>query len=309
MADVIVAIPTFRRPKGLSRLLDALAQLDTGHRVEVLVADNDADGLQGFDHCERLRAMNYRWPLHSIVVPERGIAQARNALVEYALAKSGASFVAMLDDDEWPGTHWLDAFLFVQRQTSADALHGAVLREFETEPGPWALQCQGIAPLRDRTGPVDMIHGTSNVMFTRECLERLTAPWFDPAFALTGGEDKEFFTRLRRSGARFAWADEAIVFAHVPASRSSLRWALQRAYRVGNSDMRVVLKHERNTRALALEGAKIAGAMLLAPLQIAFHALTPHARTADLCRLWRAAGKVAALFGAHYNEYATVHGG
>jgi hypothetical protein len=73
--------------------------------------------------------------------------------------------------------------------------------------------------------------------------------------------------------------------------------------------MRVRLKHERSARLFAVEGAKIAGAMMLSPFQFAIHAAAPGARTADLCRLWRAAGKIAAIFGSHYHEYATVHGG
>ncbi|HEY5047799.1 MAG TPA: glycosyltransferase family A protein [Rhizomicrobium sp.] len=308
MTDVLVAIPTFRRPKGLARLLAALEALETHCRIEVLVADNDCDKSEGSRLCTDLRARGYRWPLHSIIVAERGIAQARNALVGHALAESRASFVAMLDDDEWPEAHWLDAFLRVQQQTGADALHGAVMRIFEAEPGPWAAHCQGIAPMHNPTGPIDMIHGTANVFLRRDCLFRLGSPWFDPAFALTGGEDKEFFTRLRRQGARFAWADEAIAFAHVPASRSNLLWALKRAYRVGNSDMRVFLKHEGNASALASEGLRIAGAMLLSPVGLALHAASPGERTADLCRLWRAAGKIAAVCGGRHNEYATIHG-
>ncbi|MGD0191194.1 MAG: glycosyltransferase [Rhizomicrobium sp.] len=309
MADVLVAIPSYRRPQGLARLLSALEKLDTKLQVEILVADNDADGCEGIGLCNDLRAANYRWPLHSVIAAERGIAQARNALVRYALNHSDAPLIAMLDDDEWPDRHWIDAFVDVQKQTRADALHGAVLREFDVEPGAWAARCQGVAPLRHMSGPVEMIHGTSNVLFTRACLQRLPFPVFDPEFALTGGEDKDFFTRLHRSGARFAWADEAIAFAHVPESRSNLRWALQRAYRVGNSDMRVLLKHERTSAVLLVEGAKIAGAIMVSPAQIVIHALAPASRTAALCRLWRAAGKIAAICGEHYNEYATVHGG
>lgn len=308
MPDVLVAVPTFRRPNSLSRLLDALASLSTTARVEILVADNDGAGGAGLEVCEQRRAQGYRWPLHAIAVGARGIAQARNALVEYALTKSESAFVAMLDDDEWPDARWLDAFLHVQRQTGAEALHGAVLRVFDTKPAAWASSCQGMAPLRARTGPVDMIHGTANVLLSRSCLLRLERPWFDPAFALTGGEDKEFFTRLRRLGVRFAWADEAVVHAHVPASRSTLGWALQRAYRVGNSDMRVFLKHEVKTSAFLGEYAKIVGALILFPLHFTLHAASPAKRTSDLCRLWRAAGKAAALWGRHYNEYAIVHG-
>jgi succinoglycan biosynthesis protein ExoM len=309
MPEILVAAATYRRPKGLARLLAALEKIDTDAKLEIVVADNDAERCEGLATCRSVLANGYRWPLHAVVARERGIAQARNALVSYAINCTQADFVAMLDDDEWPTPGWLSAFLRVQRETQADALHGAVLREFDAPPGDWAAHCQGIGPLRGRTGPVAMIHGTANVLLTRRCLLELERPWFDPEFALTGGEDKEFFTRLKRKGARFAWADEAIAFAHVPASRANLGWALSRAYRVGNSDMRVFLKHERRLGPLSLEMAKIVGAFFFSPAQFALSAPWPAWRTAALCRLWRSAGKFAAVAGTHFNEYATIHGG
>ncbi len=198
----------------------------------------------------------------AIVVSERGIAQARNALVEHVLAHSRAEFIAMLDDDEWPSPDWLEAFLRAQRETGADALRGTILREFETVPGAWAAKLQGIAPVRARSGPIPMIDGAGNVMIARRCFEGLTKPFFDPAFALTGGEDRDFFTRLRQAGRRFAWADEAVCTEFVPASRANLGWALNRAYRIGNSDMRVFLKYTPAWfESACAEGAKIAGAI------------------------------------------------
>src|SRR6201991_2748514 len=240
MVDVVVAVPTFRRPQSLRRLLDALARLDTRANVTVVVADNDAARHEGFDVCAALTG--YRWPLDFFLAPERGIAQVRNALVARALAHA-PDFVAMLDDDEWPEAHWLDAFLKVQAETGADALHGDILRDFETAPSRWAARLDGIAPLLGRTGHVAMIEGSGNILVSRACFEGLAKPCFDPAFALSGGEDRDFFERLRRQGRRFAWAKEAVVHAFVPASRANLGWALKRAYRVGNSDMRVFLKH------------------------------------------------------------------
>ena len=81
MTDVVVAVPSFRRPQGLERLLTALEKLQTSARVLVLVADNDVDGREAFAVCERLRTRGYRWPLDCVVAQERGIAQARNALI------------------------------------------------------------------------------------------------------------------------------------------------------------------------------------------------------------------------------------
>ena len=309
MSNVVVAIPAFRRPKGLAKLLDALARLETSANVSVVVADNDADGLAGFALCREVIAKGYRWPLAAIVAKDRGIAQCRNALVEHILAHSNADFVAMLDDDEWPDAHWLDSFLSVQRETNADALHGAVLREFEVEPETSALECHGIAPLRHATGAIQEIDSTSNVLVRLSCFEAMPKPCFDPAFALSGGEDRDFFERLRRSGARFAWADEAIVHAWVPASRASVGWALKRAYRTGNSDMRVFLKHWDNRAEFARELLKIAGVATLYPFVLLASSPFVRSRARALCKLCRAAGKLAALMGHRYDEYATIHGG
>ncbi|MGQ0741130.1 MAG: glycosyltransferase [Alphaproteobacteria bacterium] len=308
MASVVVAVPTFRRRRGLERLLSALAQLETREDVLVLVADNDAEKHEGLNLCQKLREAGYRWPLEVIMVPARGIAQARNALVGRALAYPHVQYVAMLDDDEWPHPQWLDAFLRVQRDTGAQALHGTVISVFESAAPAWAPRCKGLAHLRKPTGRVPMIEGTSNVLFMRACLESMSGPWFDPLFALTGGEDKDFFVYLRERGCRFAWADEAVAYAYVPASRTNWRWVLQRAYRTGNSDMRVFLKHPQRAAAFAGELVKMFGALLLAPILLAMLAVMPNRRADIMCKLVRAAGKFAAFCGRDYKEYAVTHG-
>jgi GT2 family glycosyltransferase len=308
MPEVTVCIPSFRRPKGLAKLLEALGALETVAAVNVVVADNDSQGHEASDLCEAVRSKGYRWPLDCIVVKERGIAQARNALVERALSVHKGDFIAMLDDDEWPSPQWLDEFIRVQKQTGADALHGAVLRDFETAPAVAAMNCADMRPWRNRTGALAMIESTSNIFLRRACLEQMLTPWFDPRFALTGGEDRDFFTRLRASGAKFAWADEAVIHAHVPASRATLGWALRRAYRVGNSDMRVFLKYRPKLGARGRELAKIAGVFVLSPMMLVISAPIPARRGSALAKLCRAAGKTAALFGRHYNEYAVTHG-
>ena len=130
MPEIVVAVPTFRRPRSLARLLAALENIETEANLIVGVADNDAERRQGYDLCLAIREKGYRWPLDPLITAERGIAQARNALVERALSYQGAGFVAMLDDDEWPSPQWLDRFLRVQQQTGADALQGSILYEF-----------------------------------------------------------------------------------------------------------------------------------------------------------------------------------
>ena len=91
-------------------------------------------------------------------------------------------------------------------------------------------------------------------------------------------------------------------------SRANLAWALKRAYSIGNSDMRVLLKHRPGVATRTREALKIAGALLLSlPLAVILTA-SPNRRLAPLTKIFRAAGKLAAMAGRHYNEYALVHG-
>jgi GT2 family glycosyltransferase len=297
---VVIAIPTYKRPKCLARLLEAVAKLESDAEISVLVADNDAQAHQGFDLCGQL-APTYRWPLRAVIEKNRGITQARNRLVAEALAGE-AQFVAMIDDDEWPEPQWLNAFLKTQRATEADVLQGSIL--FVSD----GFRLKPVPDIRHPTGPVGMLDGAGNLLIRRRVLEETQAPWFDPDFALTGGEDRDFFMRLKFRGYRFAWADEARAFGEVAEIRQDLGWVLRRAYSNGNSDMRVLIKHGPGFSLIVREGAKIAGALLLSLPMALTLAFSPNHRRAPLIKFCRAAGKLTAMVGARYNEYAVVHG-
>lgn len=307
MPEIVVAVPTFRRPKGLKRLLEALAKLETSAEVVVVVADNDGERHQGFDLCVGMREAGYRWPLDQVIAPERGIAQVRNVLVERALCHKRAAFVAMIDDDEWPAPQWLDRFLAVQQETGADALQGSILFE-QRFNASWAAGFDGVSSIQKPTGPVAMLEGAGNILLTRACLESLTRPWFDPAFGFSGGEDRDFFERLKQAGHRFAWADEALAFTIVPEMRITLKWVLQRAYRIGNAEMRIFLKYRPRFFARAKEYAKIALVLLLSPFLLVILAPVPNRAADVLRRLFRNAGKFMALLGRQHSEYAVTHG-
>src|ERR1700761_7114945 len=191
MSDtVVICIPTFRRPRMLARLLDAIARLKTQARISVLVADNDAETHAGFDLCQAL--IDYRWPLIAVIAQKRGIAQARNTLIEHAL-KTDARFIAMIDDDEWPQDDWIDQFLKTARATGADVLQGSILFGY-------GEAADGHGDIRRPTGVIAMLQGAGNILIRRDALQDIETPWFDPAFALSGGEDRDFFVRLERAG-------------------------------------------------------------------------------------------------------------
>jgi GT2 family glycosyltransferase len=294
MRDAVICIPTFKRPQSLARLLAAIAALETRADIAVLVADNDAQTHAGFNLANAM-APGFRFPLRAVIAHKRGIAQVRNTLIAEAL-KDETRFVAMIDDDEWPDTNWIDGFLRVAEQTGAGVLQGSILFNHPAQ-----------ADIVRASGPTDMLQGAGNLLIARTVLDAMTQPWFDPAFALGGGEDHDFFVRLRAAGVPLAWADTARCFGEVPETRAKLSWMLARAYSIGNSDMWVVLKHRPGWKSRLAELAKIAAALLLAVPAALLLAATPR-RVRPLEKLFRAFGKLAAMCGARHQEYAVIHG-
>lgn len=308
MTKVVIGITTCRRPTMLERALRSLETLDTDAEIEVLVADNDAEKHEGMTVVDRLQSSGYRFKLMSIMVREAGIPFARNAIVEHAFADPDVDFLAFMDDDQWVEPQWLKALLAMQQATHADVVAASVIPEFVVQPPQWVIGCNIYDRKRNKQGSVDIVYGTGGILLSKHLLSLLDTPWFDPAFALTVGEDAELFHRFRLQGTRFARAAEARIHETYPASRLTLRWALQRAYGIGGADLRIRRKHRPGLRPLILELVKIVGALATAPILLLLHLGHPSRQVDALCKIARASGKIAALFGSQYREYATIHG-
>jgi glycosyltransferase involved in cell wall biosynthesis len=310
MAEVAIGIPTFRRPQGLEALLDSLGALNTSHRLTVIIADNDAALHQGIDSAKNVGVRGYRWPLRLLVVDKRGISHVRNALIDAFLEDCNLHYLAMLDDDEVADPRWLDELLRVLGTCGADVAGSRLDRRLESGAPAWAHTISYLnSKSRGCSGPVDLVDSTGSIVFTRAILTRAVHPVFDPAFGLTGGEDKEALTRLQRQGARFAWADAAVVTEIIPAARVTENWVLQRSYRIGNSDIRVMLRHRSSIASVSGEVCKALLVFTLAPLAWPWALRHPTLRIQVKVKLWRAMGKLSGLFGFAYPEYAKRQAG
>ncbi len=309
MAKVCIAIATHKRPRMLERALQSIASLSTAHDVFVRVADNDAELQEGLDLTETLRQKGYRFDLQAILVPERGISQVRNALVGAAFERGCADVIVFVDDDQWVEPDWLDALLAVQADTGADVVGSNVLPDFEAPPPSWALQSAAYRNhYPNRNGRVLIVYGTNGTLISAKAAEKEPLPWFDPSFGLTGGGDAELFHRLRAAGASFAVAEKAVIHEVYPASRVNLRWALQRSFRIGMSDTRILLVHNGLSATLRRQVPLIIGAFGLSPILLAINIGRTRSQVDALCKCARAFGKTAALLGYRFHEYAVTHG-
>jgi glycosyltransferase involved in cell wall biosynthesis len=308
MASVVICIATCRRPAGLRRTLQSLAALDTRHELEILVADNDAERREGLAVVEEFSAHGYPWPIGALLVPERGIPLVRNALVAAALTREGISHIAMMDDDETAAPGWIDVLADGAERWRADVVGGAVRREMDSAIAPWAARHPLLqAKTRGGSGPVPLIDSTANVLIAAAALRAMGDRPFDERMALTGGSDKQLFSRMQRAGFRFAWSEDAIVTELIPASRVTARWLLMRGYRLGMTDMMVKRFHDGRLRAFVTETPRILAGCLVGTLGAAA-TLDRGTRIVRLGKLYRAAGKVAGLAGLRYEEYRKVHG-
>jgi len=229
--EISVCICTFRREALLRKLLDRLCRLDAATpRFEVVVVDNDAaasarvviDEFQGVAPY----ALIYE------VEPRQNISLARNR----AIANARASWLALLDDDEYPKMNWLSFARETARRYDADMVMGPVLPEYTARTPTWAIRSGLFERERFTTGarvPWGQLR-SGNVLMRRDCLRGHEGP-FDPEYGLSGGEDTVLFDSLAWGGARIVWCDEAVVYEHLPAERLTARWLFMRHMRGGQT--------------------------------------------------------------------------
>jgi glycosyltransferase involved in cell wall biosynthesis len=229
---VAICVATYRRPQGLTRLLEAIGRLVLGDpepEVCVVLIDNDPDGTAAEPF--RAAADRLRWPIIYLHEPRRGISHARNRAVEWA--KESVDFIAFVDDDEIPDPDWLDQLLTVQRQHNADVVTGPVLSVFEVPVPSWLAREPAFERPRFPTGTRVDVARTGNVLIRVAKLGDTHR--FDARFGLSGGGDTLLFLQLLQAGSSIVWADEAVVDEWVPANRATALWSLKRAFRAGNA--------------------------------------------------------------------------
>jgi glycosyltransferase involved in cell wall biosynthesis len=298
--SVILCIPTFRRPEGLQKLLAEVGKLTYKGPLSVIVVENDAELRSGAAVVARM-ARAFPFPLSCVVEARRGQTYAYNrGFAAAARAIPGADYIAVLDDDEYPDRSWLTKLVTTASSLDADIVGGPVFPVFD-DPQHWLAKSGFYEPGRFASGRVDMIYGVGSMLAKRSLIEAYLDEPFSHAFAFTGGSDLEFFTRCRRDGRSFAWADAAIVFETTPRSRTTLSWLLRRNFRKGSERARIDRTHGRNAmlrwgRALAL--------VMVGACALPLAAFAGRVAIVDgLNRVARGTGRMAAEFNVFYDEY------
>ena len=226
---IAVCICTYRRPAELTKLLSEIEKQQTrgSFTFSVVVVDNDA--------AESAKAVVEAFAAGSSVRVEyfcertQNISLARNRAVMNATGE----YVALIDDDEWPGAQWLLNSYEAARRYKADGVLGPVRPCFEHDPPQWVVRGRFHEKPRHKppqTGAVLKWNETrtSNVLLKRDVFGD-GADLFDPRFGLGGGEDVDFFGRMIAKGRVFVWCQQAHVFELISPERFKRTDMLRRA--------------------------------------------------------------------------------
>ena len=260
-AGLTIAIPTYRRPDSVARVLRAVlaevracseavpAGRETGAigSIEVVIIDNDPAGSAREAVAEAAgsapgAAVRY------VVEPAPGVSAVRNRALDETADRALLIFI---DDDEEPEAGWLRRLLSTRRDTGAAAVAGLVVPDYEAEPDPW-LRAGGFFDRQSwPTGTRRPVAATNNLLLDLGAV-RAAGLRFDEAFGATGGEDTLFTRRLVAAGGEIRWCDGARVRDHVPVARLGREWILRRQRTHAATAVRVDL-------ALAGPGLHVAG--------------------------------------------------
>ena len=247
--SVTVAIPTYRRPDTLNRLLVVVQRqatdLDalTGGGTHILVADNDPLG------STRSVVENHPGVRYEPVLTP-GIAAVRSACL---IAATG-DVLQFIDDDEQPETDWLSTmvgcWLELGRPT---ALAGSVLAKFDTPPSPWIAAGGFFERRRPPTGTLLPVAPAGNLLLHLPEVRRLGVS-FDERLGLRGGEDTLFTKQLTAAGGQIRFCREGAIYDLVPDDRNTRQWVLRRARHHGNNASVVALWGMRGPRRWLTQG-------------------------------------------------------
>src|SRR5690242_13469457 len=218
--EVSVVVPSHERVTRLRWLLNALEEQTLPRdRWELVVVHDSTDGTEELVTTHPLVSAGSLRRLR--LAPGTGSAsRQRNA----GWREASAPLIAFVDDDCRPEPTWLERLLDAARANPGAIVQGATKPDpYEAEIMNWAPRARSIEE-PDPPGP----HAQAcNILYPRAALEAVGG--FDESIR-TAGEDLDLAARVRKNGAPYVGAPEAVVYHAVDtysllgAVRFNRRW-------------------------------------------------------------------------------------
>ncbi|MDE6711563.1 MAG: glycosyltransferase, partial [Alistipes sp.] len=215
-------------------------------------------------------AAHPQFDLRMVHEPQPGVSHARNR----GLREARAELLAWADDDELLNEGFIAAYLdFFDRHPEATVAGGGVIAEYTAGRPCWMSRYteMPIANPMDfgpavRPFPRSRVPGGGNMAFRRAAALRCGG--FDPALGrvgreLIGGEENDFFERIRRGGATIWYVPGAVIRHIIPPEKLTEDYFRRLCRNVGRSQRLRSEIYRRKHKARLLELCKWGATLLL----------------------------------------------
>lgn len=242
MFSVIVC--TYNRDAYIYNTLKCIATNDfpTNDYEIVVVNNNSTDNTE--QECIRFRNDFTKTNFLYIIEHQQGLSFARNRGIQ----ESKGDFVIFLDDDAYVASDYLKNLRQVLlQQTDIFAFGGKITPLYESGKEPYWMSPR-LAPVVSAIDlgndviqfPKNSYPIGANMGFRRSCIEQVG--YFNTSLGRTkknliGGEEKDFFARIRDSKLAIYYVPTALAQHVIPASRTTEEYVVKMAYGVGASEI------------------------------------------------------------------------
>ena len=231
MSTIDICICTYRRTSLEDTLRSIARQSGMQADLRVIIADND--GSPSARSLVEQIAIGFPFHITYCHAPSKNISIARNA----CLSASTAQFIVFIDDDLIAAPTWISSLEKARSQTGADAIFGQVQAIYPENAPHWLQQTKPHSIKPSFNNGVLKTGYSCNVMI-KGGLAREHA--FDQRFGVSGGEDTDYFYRIWKKGAHYAFAQDATVIERIAPTRLTIKWLFKRSFRSGQTYARLV---------------------------------------------------------------------
>ena len=270
MKKLSIVVATYNRAPYLLRTLESLARQTLSPGLfEILVVNNNSS-----DNTPEVVAGSHpQLQVRMGTETSQGISYARNC----GIASSVGQYIVFIDDDEEANPGFAKSyFCFFENNPGLDAAGGAVVPVYEAPLPAWysyyiEKMITGAFDLGDRMVPFrgKRYPGVGNSGFRRRLFDRFGN--FNTALGRSGanpmgGEEKDFFMRVRAQGIRYYYVPGAEIYHITPASKLTRAYFERLTRMIGVSE-RVRTRSEGGVsfpKRLLAEAVKWGGACVFA---------------------------------------------
>lgn len=269
MTRLTLVIPTFNRAEELLLALDSVAAQTLDPALwECLVVDNASTDPTA-EAVARFAEEHPTLRIRRVVEPNAGVSHARNR----ALREATTELIVSIDDDERINPEFLSAYLdFFDSHPEANIAGGRIIAEYPTGRPAWMSRWleRPLANPMDhgqtvRPFPKGALPGGGNMAFRRTVALRYG---FNTQLGRVGGkpiggEENDFFLRLREGGEVLWYVPQAIMWHIIPPAKLTTAYIDRLSHHIGISQRRRALHRGELPSACIKEVMKWVATLLL----------------------------------------------